>query len=213
MQHRVGDQRDGAVVVVHRGEVGDQQHHQLRQAQLVRRDLGQRLDPAHHVVAEVADEAAGQRRQSGSRGPGPPARRAASSSSGSPPFGRPGGTSPSTGPAAGDGQGRDRVHAHERPAGERGSRLGRLQQEGAGPAAGQLAVHPDRGLGVGEQGAGDRHQPVRSPASSASSARSIIAARSPGQRHAGVEAAAGAGVAGRPDLVHPDQQRVAVAVQ
>ena len=60
---RVGDQRDGALVVVDRGEVGRQQHHQLGQLQVVDGERRQPLHPAHHVVAEVADQPAGQRRQ------------------------------------------------------------------------------------------------------------------------------------------------------
>ena len=101
----------------------------------------------------------------------------------------------------------------EGPPRERGARLGRFEQEGARPAAGELAVHADRGLGVGEQGAGDRHQPVG--AGPARSAR-LAADHEPRRGHrqgAVVEAAARAGVAGRPDLVDPHQQRVAVAVQ
>src|SRR5262249_43188004 len=49
----------------------------------------------------------------------------------------------------------------ERPARERASWLGGLEQERAGATARQLPIDADRGLGVGEQGARDRHQPVR----------------------------------------------------
>ena len=74
---RVGDQGDGALVVIERGQVGRQQHHQFGDAELVRppsavpasrRGRRRRVDalqPADDVVAEVADHAAGQRRQAG----------------------------------------------------------------------------------------------------------------------------------------------------
>jgi hypothetical protein len=50
-------------VVVHGRQIGDEQHGQLGQAQVVLGFLGQRLDPANDVVGEIADEAAGERRQ------------------------------------------------------------------------------------------------------------------------------------------------------
>ena len=65
--HRVRDQGDRALVVVERGEVGGQQHHQLGDVQVVVGELGQPLQAAHRVVAEVADQPAGQRRQAGQR--------------------------------------------------------------------------------------------------------------------------------------------------
>ena len=97
--------------------------------------------------------------------------------------------------------------------------LGRLQQEGA-RAAGQLAVDPDRGLAVGQQPAGHRDRPgARGPARGRSSRRESTtpvvirtsprssSAESSKQRAASPVWQAGA------DLVHPDEQRVAVAVQ
>ena len=101
--------------------------------------------------------------------------------------------------------------------------LGRLEQERAGPAAGELAVDADRGLAVGEQPADDRDDPVgrerRAELRSRPSAVRVSARRSRGRgaddrvEHVGVEAGAVAGVAGRADLVDLDQHRVAVAVQ
>ena len=65
---RVGDQQDRAVVVVEHREVGGQQHAPARAA---RRSsvacVRQPLEPAHDVVAEVADQPAGERRQAGQR--------------------------------------------------------------------------------------------------------------------------------------------------
>ena len=60
---RVGDQPDLAVVVVEHRQVGDQQEHQLGDVQVVGVAVGQPLDPADDVVAEVADQAGGERRQ------------------------------------------------------------------------------------------------------------------------------------------------------
>lgn len=62
---RVGDQQDAAVPVVEDGEVGGEQHRQLGELQVVAAALTDLLQPAHDVVAEVADHAAGEGRQSG----------------------------------------------------------------------------------------------------------------------------------------------------
>ena len=63
VDERVGDDGDGVLEVVeHEHRVGQQERH-LRQAEVVRRRVRQRLEPPHEVVAEVADEAAGERRQ------------------------------------------------------------------------------------------------------------------------------------------------------
>ena len=61
----VGDDRDGVLEVVeHEHRVGQQERH-LGEAEVVRRRVRQRLQAPHEVVAEVADEAAGERRQGG----------------------------------------------------------------------------------------------------------------------------------------------------
>ena len=67
--HRVGDEQDGALVVVEHREVGGEQHGELGQVQVVLGEVRQPLEPAHGVVAEVADQAAGERRQAGVRVP------------------------------------------------------------------------------------------------------------------------------------------------
>jgi hypothetical protein len=59
--------------------------------------------------------------------------------------------------AVGD-QARGRGHADERPARERPSRLGRLEQKGAGPTGCQFAVDADRRLPIGEEDPVQRHQ-------------------------------------------------------
>ena len=65
VHERVGDDGDGVLEVVeHEHGVGQQERH-LRQAEVVRRRVRQRLEAPHEVVAEVADEAAGERRQVG----------------------------------------------------------------------------------------------------------------------------------------------------
>src|SRR5690606_22228175 len=60
---RVGDQPDGALPVVHHGEVAGEQHGQLGQPQVVALAGADLLQAAHDVVAEVADHAAGEGRQ------------------------------------------------------------------------------------------------------------------------------------------------------
>ena len=60
--HRVGDQRDGALVVVDGGQVGGQQQQHVREPEIVDGDLGQALEAADEVVGEVPDQAARQRR-------------------------------------------------------------------------------------------------------------------------------------------------------
>ena len=63
VDERVGDDRDGVLEVVeHEYRVGQQERH-LGQAEVVRRRVRERLQAPHQVVAEVADEAAGERRQ------------------------------------------------------------------------------------------------------------------------------------------------------
>ena len=156
----VGDEQDGAVGVVEDGQVGHQRHRQLGHAEVVGARLGQPLQPADDVVAQVADQPTGQRGQAG--GPRRP---------------EPAGQRPDGGqrvvrqvvgeaghrvaeplrdavPLGEDAGAADPDEAVPRPA---LALLGRLQQHGAGPVAGQLAVDADGGLAVGEQPPGDRH--------------------------------------------------------
>jgi hypothetical protein len=51
--------------VVEHGQVGDQHQGQLGHAQVVGAGVGQALQPADDVVAEVADQPAGERREPG----------------------------------------------------------------------------------------------------------------------------------------------------
>ena len=55
-------------VVEHEHGVGQQKGH-LGQAEVVRRRVGKVFEAPHEVVAEVADEAAGERRQGGAAAP------------------------------------------------------------------------------------------------------------------------------------------------
>ena len=68
--HRVGDQGDGALVVVHGGKVGGQQQQHVGQLQIVDGQLGQPFQAADEVVGEVADHAPRQRRNPGERAGG-----------------------------------------------------------------------------------------------------------------------------------------------
>jgi hypothetical protein len=155
----VGDQQHGGVVVVQHGQVGHQRHRQLGHAQVVHGGLGQPLQPPDDVVAQVADQPAGQRGQPGRAGGaqpagqrpdggqrvgrqvvGEPGQRVAQPQRGAVPLGEH--------PGAGDAD-----EAVPRPL---LALLGGLQQHGARPVAGELAVDADRGLGVGQQPPGDR---------------------------------------------------------
>ena len=69
----VGDEQDAAVGVVEDGQVGDQRHRQLGHAEVVGARLGQPLQPADDVVAQVADQPAGERGQAGHPGRPEPA--------------------------------------------------------------------------------------------------------------------------------------------
>ncbi len=53
--------------VIERGEAADHRQHGIRETEIVVRHARQMLDLAHHVVAEVADEAPVQRREIGHR--------------------------------------------------------------------------------------------------------------------------------------------------
>ncbi len=61
----IGDERDRTLVVVEGREIGSEHQHHLGQPQIVDGEGGQPLDPAHRVIAEVADHAARQRGQAG----------------------------------------------------------------------------------------------------------------------------------------------------
>ena len=159
---RVGHQQQRPVAVVQDGQVGGQHHRQLGQVQLVRCAVGHLLPAAYGVVGDRADHAAGQRRQPGQVRR---SRRAAtvsrSASTGLPVVGTPTGGSPiqCTSPSRSVRVARLRG-ADDRVARPHAAVLGRLQQEGAGLVLGQLAVDPDRGLGVGQQPAHDRDHPA-----------------------------------------------------
>jgi hypothetical protein len=76
--HGVGDQRDGALVVVDGGQVGGQQQQHVGQVQVIDGQFRQPLQAADEVVGEVTHQAAGQRRHvRPDRSPGrfAPARR------------------------------------------------------------------------------------------------------------------------------------------
>ena len=167
--------RTRAVGVVEDGQVGDQRHRQLGHAEVVGARLGQPLQPADDVVAQVADQPAGERGQAGHPGRPEPAGQ------------RPDGGQRVVRQVVGEAGhrvaqplrdavplGQDAGAAHPDEAVPRPplALLGRLQQHGARPVAGQLAVDADGGLAVGEQPAGDRHhgtgptRPVRAGANS-----------------------------------------------
>ena len=159
--HRVGDQGDGALVVVHRGDIGGQQQQHVGQPEIVDGDLREPFEPAHHVVGEVAHQTRGQRRQAGHRGGGQQFQRAAQRRErvtagrrvlrcDTQPDRR----------AVTHRQRRRRARADERPPRPGAPVLRRFQQERAGPVGGQLAVGRQRCLTVGEHLAGHRDHPV-----------------------------------------------------
>ena len=159
--HRVGDQRDGAFVVVDRGDVGGQQQHHVRQAEVVDGEFGQPFEAADHVVGEVADQARRQRRQAGQRGGLQQRER---------------GAQRLQRVTTGRRILRDRAQPHrrtvthgqrgrgtsadERPARPGPAVLRGLQQERSGTVRGQLAVRRERRLAVGEHLSRHRHHAV-----------------------------------------------------
>ena len=158
---RVGHQQQGAVGVVEHRDVGGDRHHQRRHAELVGGVLGQALPVPHGVVPDHPDHPAGQRRQ-----PLEPRRvqrvegagqRLESRSAGGHAHRRL--AQPVRLPVD-LGEGRARRGAHDRVPRPDPAVLGRLQQERARPVVGELAVQPDRRLGVGEQPADDRDHPA-----------------------------------------------------
>jgi hypothetical protein len=160
----VGDHRDRVLEVVeHEDSVGQQEGH-LGQAEVVRRRVREVFEAPHEVVAEVADEAAGERRQGGARA----ARRR---------------------PVTGDqlGRGRERIgvldlqavavllhreapvrvghegagaDAEKRVAPQVLTLLGALEQEGATWRA-ELEERRDGGLEVGDKRVGDGQDVMR----------------------------------------------------
>ena len=160
---RVGDQRDRALVVVDRGQVGGQQHDQLGQGQVVDRGrvVADALHAAHHVVAHVADHPAGQRRQPrqllAAQLLDDGAQRGQRVALGGQAHGDL--TGPVQ-PSVDGGERRGTAGPDERPSRPRPAVLRRLQQERAGSRSGELAVDPDGRLVVGEEPAGHRDDPV-----------------------------------------------------
>jgi hypothetical protein len=57
--HRIGDQRDGALVVIDGRHVGGQQQQHVGQIEVVDGQLGQPFQPPHQVVGKEAHHAAG----------------------------------------------------------------------------------------------------------------------------------------------------------
>ncbi|MPM76535.1 hypothetical protein SDC9_123533 [bioreactor metagenome] len=146
----VGDQPQLAGAMVHHGQVGRQHHHQLRDVQVVDAAVGEHLEAAHDVVAEVADETVDERRQAlGPLGAQHPQRlaqhveRRAVGRQADRGLARPHRTTVAF------GEGGAAADADDRPAGEHPV-LGGLEQEGVRLVTGQGGVQPDGGLGVGQ---------------------------------------------------------------
>jgi len=148
---RVGHQPHLAGVVVEHGHVGDEHHHQLGDAQVVGVAVGQALQPAGDVVAQVADHARDQGRQ-----PRLPRRVQRSQSLGQHRQGIAAGGQPGDlmsappGLAVGLAERGCAGHADEGVPGPHPA-LRRLQQEGVRPVGAQLVVQPDRGEVVSQQ--------------------------------------------------------------
>ena len=162
-QH-VGDEQHAAVVVIQHREVGHQEHHELRQVQIVDRVVGQLLEPAHRVVGDEADHAANQGRQGGVAraaqrcdGAGENVKRRADSRDAG------GRVADPMCPPVLLGECRGGADADERVTRPGATVLGGLQQEGARPVLGELAIEADRSLTVGEELAGDPTRRVRRP--------------------------------------------------
>jgi hypothetical protein len=142
-------------VVVECREVGGQQHDQLGQVEVVLGQFGEALEAADGVVADVADHAAGERGEAGQRfavqdldGLAQCLQRVTVGRQADRRGARP------VGAAVALGEGGGAVHADETPPRPGPAVLGRLEQEGARAAGGELAVDADGGLGVGEEAPG-----------------------------------------------------------
>ena len=61
--HRVGDERDGAFVVIDGRHIGGEQEQQIRQPQIIDCLLRKPLQPTDDVIGQETDHAAGQRRE------------------------------------------------------------------------------------------------------------------------------------------------------
>ena len=138
-------------------------HHRVGEAAVVGRHVGQALDLADDVVAEVAHRAR-RAAAAGRRASAPGTRASSASSAARMPWSRGHAVGqrrrrPSTRAVAQHERGR-RVAADEREAAPALAVLDRLEQE-AGAVADELGERGDRRLEVGEQLAPDRHDRVR----------------------------------------------------
>ena len=165
LDEHVLDERGPLAPVVVGGELADHRHHRVGVALVVGRDVGQVLDLAHDVVAEVAHDPAVQRRQVVERAaPSTPSSRCSMAaripwSSGTPGGQRAGRLDL----AAARGEGGERVAADEAPAAPPLAVLDRLEQEavvvadqpgegrhGRGEVGQHLAPHGDHGVVAGQ---------------------------------------------------------------
>ena len=146
--------------MVEDGEVGREHHRDLGDAEGVRRLVGHPLPAPHRVVADGPDHPAGQRRQAldglgGQRGHRVPQRLDGVAARGdadrrlADPHGLP----------VLLGQRRPAGGAHDGVARPDPAVLGGLEEEGARPVPGQLAVDPDGGLGIRHEAAHDGDDP------------------------------------------------------
>ena len=159
------DQVEALAEVVERGDVPGERQHRVGQAEVVGRHVGQALDLAHDVVAEVADDAAVERRELGeasARG----TRASSASSAASAPWsaGTPGG-----GVAGRTRRARPRttsVSAGSRPRNENRPQRSACSTDSSRNPADRLAApdelheRRDGRLEVGEDLAPDRHDGV-----------------------------------------------------
>ena len=159
--HRVGDERDGPLVVIHRGDVGRQQQQHVGQPQVVDGQLGQPLQaPApcrRRRIRPGRPTAAAGPAQLGLQQLQRRVQRLQRIATARRVLRR------RTQPhrlAVLDRQRRRGARPDERPSRPRAAVFGRLQQERPGPVGGQLAVRRQRGLTVGEHLAGHRHHAV-----------------------------------------------------
>ncbi len=158
----VGDQQHRAVGVVEHGQVGGEQHGELGEPEVVRGEVRQLLQAADDVVAEVAHQAAGERREAVvglargvQRRQGGPQhlQRVAVHRDADRRSALPAGVALGVGGESGRA-----AHADEGVPGP-GALLGRLQQEGSRTLVGQAPVQADGGEAVREEPAGDRDDP------------------------------------------------------
>jgi hypothetical protein len=160
LDEHVLDERDPLAPVVVGGQLADDRHHGVGVAEVVRGDVGQALDLAHDVVAEVAHDPAVQRGQVLEGRGAPHAEQVLDAGEDATVERRAvGELAAGLDPAVSGGEGHERLAPDERPPAPPLAVLDGLEEE-AGFVAHEPRERGDRGGEVGEELAPDRDHRV-----------------------------------------------------